>query len=68
MFVVIDDSSSCVDKLAGADERIVGKGGDNVCTLGGLLYVMEEFVDSGSRCRSLVKEVEDYRGPSTGGD
>jgi hypothetical protein len=68
LFVVVDDSVSCIDKLAGADERIVGKGEDNVCTLGRLPYIMEEFVDSGCRCCGPIREMEDYYGPSTSGD
>ena len=67
-FVVIDDSVSCIDKLAGADERIVGKGEDNVCTLGRLPYIAKEFVDSGSHCRGPVGEMEYYLGQNTGGD
>ncbi len=68
LFVIVDDSLSGGNKLAGADERIVGKGGNNVCTLDGLSYTVKEFIDSGSRCRGLVGEVEYYLGPNTSGD
>jgi hypothetical protein len=68
LFIIIDSSVSCVNKLAGADERIVGEGGNNVCTSGWLSYIVKEFVDGGSCCRLPVREVEDYLGPNTGGD
>ncbi len=40
LFVVIDDSVSSINKLAGAHERIVGKVGNDVHTLGGLLRIV----------------------------
>jgi hypothetical protein len=60
LFVIIDDGVSGINKLAGADERIVGKGGNNVCTLGGLPYIVNEFIDSGSHCRGPIRKMEDY--------
>jgi hypothetical protein len=63
-----NDGVSGINKLAGADERIAGKGGNNVCTLCGLLYVVKEFDDSGSRCRGPVGEMEYYLGWNTGWD
>ncbi len=56
------------NKLACAQERIFGKGGNNVCTLGGLPYVVKELVDNGSRCRGPIGEMEHHLGPNAGGD
>jgi hypothetical protein len=58
LFVVIDDGVSGINKLASADERIVGMGGNNVCTLSGLPYIVKEFVDSGSHCHGPIGEME----------
>jgi hypothetical protein len=68
LFVVVDNGVSSINKLAGADERIVGEGGNKVCTLGGLPYVVKEFDDSGSHCSGPVGEMEYYLGRNTGGD
>jgi hypothetical protein len=68
LFVVVDDGVFGVNKLAGAHERIVGKGGNDECTMGGLLYVVKELVDGGSRYRGPVGEMEYHLGPNTGGD
>ncbi len=54
-----------MNKLVGADYRIVGKGGKDVCTLGGLPFVVKEFVDSGSGCCGPVGEMEYYHGRNT---
>ncbi len=68
LFVIVDNGVSSINKLAGADERIVGKGGNNVCTLGGFPYIVKEFVNSGSRCRGPVGEMKYFLGRDTGGD
>jgi hypothetical protein len=67
-FVIVDGGVSSIIKLAGADERIVGEGGNNFCTSGWLPYVVKEFVDSGSRCHGPIGEMEYYLGWNTGGD
>jgi hypothetical protein len=64
----VDNGVSGVNKLAGAHERIVGKGGNNACTSGRLPYVVKELVDSGSRSHGPVGEMEYHLGPNTGGD
>jgi hypothetical protein len=68
LFVIIDDGVSGVNKFAGANERIVSKGGNDVCTSSGLPYIVKELVNSGSRCRGPVGEMECYLGRDTGGD
>jgi hypothetical protein len=68
LFVVVDNGVSGINKLACAHERIVGEDGYNICTSGGLPYVVKELVDSGSCCRGSVGEMEYHLGPNAGGD
>ena len=68
LFVIIDDAVSGINKPACAHERIVGRGGNNVCTSGGLPYVVKELVDGGNRRRGPIGEIEYHLGPNAGGN